>query len=110
MIVTRVALKDFLSYPSEDVGFGGGLNVITGENAAGKTNLVESLYFASLGRSFTATARTKELIRWGAGNGAKVTVFVQKRYSKHRIDMYVDPQGRKSIMVGRAPPCKGWAS
>lgn len=102
MIVTRVALKDFLSYPSEDVGFGGGLNVITGENAAGKTNLVESLYFASLGRSYRHS-KDKELIRWGAGNGAKVTVFVQKRYSKHRIDMYVDPQGRKSIMVDGLP-------
>ena len=102
MIVTRVVLQDFLSYPSEDVGFIAGVNVITGENAAGKTNLVDSLYFASLGRSYRHT-KDKELIRWGAQNGAKVSVYVQKRFSRHRIDMYVDMQGKKRIMVDGLP-------
>jgi DNA replication and repair protein RecF len=102
MIVTRVTLQDFLSYPAGDISFSAGVNVITGENAAGKTNLVDSLYFASLGRSYRHT-KDKELIRWGAQNGAKVSVYVQKRYSRHRIDIYVDMQGKKRIMVDGLP-------
>ncbi|MDD3947109.1 MAG: DNA replication/repair protein RecF [Clostridia bacterium] len=102
MIVTRLTLKDFLSYPSEDVSFSDGIHVITGENAAGKTNLVESLYFASLGRSYRHN-KDKELIRWDAEGGAKVSVSVQKKYSKHHIDIYVNPQGRKSILVDGLP-------
>jgi len=102
MIVTRVTLQDFLSYPQDDVSFSAGVNVVTGENAAGKTNLVDSLYFASLGRSYRHT-KDKELIRWDAQGGAKVSVYVQKKYSRHRIDMYVDMQGKKRIMVDGLP-------
>lgn len=102
MIVTKVVLKDFLSYQQEEVSFGGGINVITGENAAGKTNLVDSLYFSSLGRSYRHS-KDKELIRWGAEGGAKVSVYVQKKYSKHRIDVYIDAQGHKSILVDGLP-------
>lgn len=102
MIVSRVILQDFLSYTREDVSFSQDVNIITGENAAGKTNLVDSLYFASLGRSYRHT-KDKELIRWGAEGGAKVSVSVQKKYSRHRIDMYIDPQGRKRIMVDGLP-------
>ena len=51
MIVTDVSLNNFLSYESENVTFAKGLNIVYGANAAGKTNLIDSIYLCSLGKS-----------------------------------------------------------
>ena len=49
MRVTRLTLRNFRSYAAADVGFGPGLTVVTGRNGAGKTNLLEAVYFACTG-------------------------------------------------------------
>jgi len=46
VLVTRLVLRDFRSYQAADVRFGSGLTVVAGRNGAGKTNLLEALYFA----------------------------------------------------------------
>lgn len=102
MIVTEVRLTDFLSYTAEAVRFSGGLNVVTGANASGKTNLIDSIYYAAIGRS-SRHSKDKDLIRWGAETGAMVTVKVQKRFSTHAVDIYVDPQGKKRVLVDGIP-------
>lgn len=105
MIVTEVRLTDFLSYTAEAVRFSGGLNVVTGANASGKTNLIDSIYYAAIGRS-SRHSKDKDLIRWGAETGAMVTVKVQKRFSTHTVDIYVDPQGKKRVLVDGIPICR----
>ena len=52
MIVTRLSVRDFRSYEAAELRLGPGLTVITGRNGAGKTNLLEALYFAATGRSW----------------------------------------------------------
>ncbi len=105
MYVSRLELNDFLSYSAASVEFGKGLNVVYGANAVGKTNLIDSVYLCSVGRS-SRHSKDKELIKWGAQSGAKVTLTVQKRYSKHVIEIYMDPQGKKHILVDRLPLAK----
>ena len=51
MIATRLTLRDFRTYEAAEVELGPGLTVVTGRNGAGKTNLLEALYFACTGRS-----------------------------------------------------------
>ena len=58
-------LRDFRSYEAADVRLGPGLTVISGRNGAGKTNLLEALYFACTGRS-CRTANEREVVRFGA--------------------------------------------
>jgi len=65
MLVTRLSLVSFRSYPSLEVEFPGGAQVIVGPNAAGKTNLVESLVVLGTGHSHRASL-DGELIAWGA--------------------------------------------
>jgi DNA replication and repair protein RecF len=100
--VTRVALTNFLSYETASVTFENGLNVVSGKNAAGKTNLVDSVYLCSVGRS-SRYQKDKELIKWGANHGARITINLQKKFSKHVLDVYIDKNGKKRILVDDIP-------
>ena len=62
MIVKKLTLRNFRNYDYANIEFDPKLNVIVGENASGKTNLVESIYFLSLARSFR-TSETSDLIK-----------------------------------------------
>ena len=52
MIIRKIALNGFRNYEFETVEFAPGTNVISGQNAQGKTNLLEAVYMLSCGRSF----------------------------------------------------------
>ena len=52
MRVDSLILEGFRNYELSSVGFDPGINVITGENAQGKTNLLEAVYMLTCGRSF----------------------------------------------------------
>jgi DNA replication and repair protein RecF len=65
VLATRLTLRDFRSYEAAEVALGPGLTVVTGRNGAGKTNLLEALYFACTGRS-CRTANERECVRFGA--------------------------------------------
>ena len=65
MLVTRLRLRDFRSYEAADVELGAGLTVVHGRNGAGKTNLLEGLYFGCTGRS-CRTSNEREVVRFDA--------------------------------------------
>ncbi|NLL55989.1 MAG: DNA replication/repair protein RecF [Clostridiales bacterium] len=103
MVIKKLYLDNFLSYTKQYVELSDTLNVIVGKNAAGKTNLVESIYFSSLGKSARGL-RDKELINWNdASYGARVKILLQKKYSSHTIDIHVDHAGQKRILCDNLP-------
>ena len=65
MNITRLKLSNFRNYESESIELSPGLNVITGENAQGKTNLLEAVFFCTFACSHR-TASDGRLIRHGA--------------------------------------------
>ena len=67
MKILSLSLSNFRNYESQQVTFDGGLNVLHGKNASGKTNMIESVYLCSLLRS-PRTTKDKELIRMGANS------------------------------------------
>jgi DNA replication and repair protein RecF len=90
VLATRLRLRDFRSYAAVDVELGGGLTVVHGSNGAGKTNLLEALYFGCTGRS-CRTSNEREVVRFGA---ATVRVEVDLR----------DEEGRAhALAVGFTP-------
>ncbi len=105
MIVRSVTLKNYLSYPDLTVAFDGGINVLTGQNAVGKTNLAESIYYASVGKSARGL-KDKELLRWDGDNNAEIHLSVQKKYARHTVDIDIDRQGKKRIMIDKIPIAK----
>ncbi len=71
--VRRLVLSDFRSYPALDVRFGGRLVVLTGDNGAGKTNLLEALSMLTPGRGLRR-AEAGEIARIGGTGGWAVSV------------------------------------
>lgn len=66
MYFTEIKLRNFRNYKEQTVSFHPKVNIITGNNAQGKTNLLESLYIMSLGKSFR-TNKDAEMIGFEEG-------------------------------------------
>ena len=64
MYCKRTAVKNFRNIKEADVSFSDGVNILVGENAQGKTNLLEAIFLTSVGRSFRAS-NAAEMIMFG---------------------------------------------
>ncbi|MDR2502537.1 MAG: DNA replication/repair protein RecF [Oscillospiraceae bacterium] len=86
-MIESVSLSDFRNYSSFSADFSPGLNIIRGQNAQGKTNLLEALHLLASARSFRS-ARDRDMLRFGAEGG-----FVR--------GVVVLPDGRRSELEAR---------
>jgi DNA replication and repair protein RecF len=84
MKLCNIALQDCRNYRQLELDFDGGVNLIVGDNAQGKTNLLEAIAYLGSGKAFR-TQRTAELVRLQA-DFAEVTgeVFSQERQQNLR--------------------------
>jgi DNA replication and repair protein RecF len=98
--VTRLILRDFRGYARADVAVGGGLTVVTGRNGAGKTNLLEALYFGCTGRS-CRTSNEREIVRFGA-RLARVEVHAEGDDGPHLLRVGLAPGEPKRLQVDGA--------
>ncbi len=64
MTADRIVLRDFRNIESADIALSPGVNVFLGNNAQGKTNLLESLYLFAAGRSHR-TSHERDMVRFG---------------------------------------------
>jgi len=94
MYIERIELKNIRNYDSIELDFSSKINVLIGENAQGKTNLMESLYVLSMAKSHR-TSNDKELIRWEADYG-KIKGDVQKRYGRLPLELTLSKKGKKA--------------
>jgi DNA replication and repair protein RecF len=101
MKVTRLQLRDFRSYERGDLRLGPGVTVVAGRNGAGKTNLLEAIYFACTGRS-CKTANEREVVRFGAGLTRLVLEAADDR-GGHEISVGFQPGEAKRLKVDGAP-------
>ena len=97
MRVDRLELESFRNYGRQAVDFDGRCNVIFGENAEGKTNLLEPLVYLSCGKS--PRARTdKEMIAFGAPSARMLAgVFARDRDFKVQVDLFRDRRRKMSV-------------
>ena len=79
MYLNEIELRDLRNYAYIKLGFDPGVNLIVGDNAQGKTNLLEAIGYLGSGKSFRAQ-KTSEMIRFGADHGEiSGTVHAQER-------------------------------
>ncbi len=81
MIVKKLSLTNFRNYRSESIIFSNERNVIVGENAQGKTNLLEAIEYCATGRSYR-TALDGELIRKESDNALVELDFFAGSYDR----------------------------
>ncbi len=70
MYCKSIKVKDFRNIKEATIEFCNGVNILAGENAQGKTNLLEAIFYASVGRSFRS-ATSVQMIRFGC-DGADI--------------------------------------
>ena len=68
MHLCDIKLRDFRNYENLELSFDEGVNLIVGENAQGKTNLLEAIIYLGSGKSFR-TQKAAELVKMGADFG-----------------------------------------
>lgn len=101
MFVSRLCLKNYRNISFADINLTDGVNVIYGNNANGKTNLLESIYICSMGRSHR-THNDKELIKFGI-NCAHISLYADKTTFTDRIDVHLKKDEKKGIAVNSIP-------
>ncbi len=101
MFVSRLQLHDFRSYGDVELEFGPGLTVITGDNGAGKTNLLEAVSYLSSARSFRG-APTEALVRMGCARGF-VRADAVSSGRNLLLEAELVPGGRSRMLLNKQP-------
>lgn len=97
MYIKSIELINFRNYDNARIYFTNGLNVIIGNNAQGKTNLLESIYLASIGKS-PRTSKEKELIKWNS-TYSKIIIEYVKNNNHKKMEIYLSTSQNKSIKI-----------
>lgn len=94
MNLKTITLTNFRNYEQGTLQFSPHVNIFIGNNAQGKTNLLESIYFLALARSHR-TSKDTELIRFGE-QFAKVSGIVESRSQEIQLDLNLSEQGKQA--------------
>lgn len=97
MHIKNLKLVNFRNYDILDIDFNSNVNIITGDNAQGKTNILESIYYCSLGKSHR-TSKDKELIKWNKDE-AYISLYVCKKRLDKKIGIKIFKGGKKGINI-----------
>src|SRR3954465_6126658 len=98
MHLAHLRLRDFRNYPRLDVDFAPGFHLLLGDNAQGKTNILEAIYLLATLRSFRGVSGA-QMVRHGQKGyfvGAKVVT-----QTEHDIKVYWSALERKLALDGQ---------
>ena len=94
MNIYSLKLKDYRNYSELKLTFDPNINVFLGQNAQGKTNIIEAVYYASLGRSHRTHTDT-DLIRWEQP-GALVQLGFTRLGVENKLEFQFSRENRQS--------------
>lgn len=94
MRIKRLHLKNFRNYREEEISFSENVSLIYGENAQGKTNIIEALYLFATGKSYR-TKNINELIRYGESHFHLRLDFEENNYHQTMEISYQKGKGKQ---------------
>lgn len=94
MFLTDLALTNYRNYERETMRFDQGVNIIFGENAQGKTNMMEAIYVLAMAKSHR-TSNDKDLIRWNE-EYAKIEGKAEKRNGSLSLELLISKKGKRA--------------
>jgi len=101
MKISNIQLKNYRNYSLANISFGDGLNVLVGNNAQGKTNMLEAILFCAIGRSLR-TKKDMDVINWNS-DFASIKVDVAKKYGSSEIFIALPKSAKKTVKVNGFP-------
>ena len=99
MLVRKISLSDFRNHENKTFEFADGINVIVGPNAIGKTNIVESIYYLSLARSFRGV-EDFDLIERGK-ESASISADIEEGKIKRNVRILITKKGHQVLVNGK---------
>lgn len=101
MIIESIELKNYRNYENLQLELSPGTNIFYGDNAQGKTNILESVYVCCTTKSHKGS-KDKEMIRFGEDE-AHIKLTVRKQDVPYRIDMHLKKNKAKGIAINGIP-------
>ena len=101
MNIRSIDLKNFRNYENLEISFDEGTNILFGDNAQGKTNILEAAYMSGTTKSHKGS-RDREMIRFGEEEAHLKTVVVRGG-REYQIDMHLKKNRAKGIAIDKIP-------
>ena len=87
MFIDNLALNHYRNYDSAEISFSHGINILYGDNAQGKTNVLEAIYMMATTRSHRGS-KDRDIITFGKDD-CHIRADIVKNDIEHRIDMHL---------------------
>ncbi len=97
MIIKSLELADFRNYENLKLDFSSGTNILYGDNAQGKTNILEAIYVCATTKSHKGS-KDKEIIRFGKEE-AHIRTILERDMAEYRVDMHLRKNKSKGIAL-----------
>lgn len=101
MIIKSIELSNFRNYENLEIHFDDGTNILYGDNAQGKTNILEAAFLSGTTKSHKGS-KDKEVIRFGCEE-AHIRTIVEKNEKEYQIDMHLRTRGSKGVAINKIP-------
>ncbi len=101
MVIKSLKLKNYRNYDLLDLTFDPKTNILYGDNAQGKTNILEALYLSGTTKSHRGT-KDRDMIQFGYDESHLETV-VEKKGTVFQIDMHLKKNSPKGIAIDKIP-------
>lgn len=101
MFIDSLALNNYRNYVEENITFSHGINILYGDNAQGKTNILEAIYMLATTKSHRGS-RDKEIINFSATE-SHIRAYVNRNDINHRIDMHLRASKNKGVAIDMVP-------
>ena len=101
MYIESIELKDYRNYETLSLNFDKGTNIFYGDNAQGKTNILEAVYLCGTTKSHRGS-KDREMIRFHAEE-SHIRMFVNKEGISRKIDMHLKKNKAKGIAIDGVP-------
>ena len=97
MIIKSLELSDFRNYENLKIDFSSGTNILYGDNAQGKTNILEAIFMSATTKSHKGS-KDKEIIRFGKDE-AHISTILDRDNAEYRVDMHLRSSKTKGIAI-----------
>ena len=101
MYIENLALQNYRNYARAEITFSDGINILYGDNAQGKTNILEAIYLIGTTKSHRGS-KDREIIRFDADE-SHIRAEIKKDGMHRRIDMHLKKSKSKGIAIDMVP-------